>query len=187
MTRKLFTTLIVGLGAVALLTGAAIATQTESPPPDAPHDHRGPPPGPGMMIPGMLPPEALPHIAKKLGLTDEQQARIKGFMDQAKPGLKQLHEQVRTNLELLAKTRPDDPAYTTVVNNVSQAMSEAASQMVLQGSQLRSQMFGVLSADQKTKLASMQGHMGEWHHGGPHGHHGGPDEDGPGPDAPPPR
>ena len=36
-------------------------------------------------------------------------------------------------------------------------MSEAAAQMVLQGSQLRSQMFGVLSSEQKTKLAAMQG------------------------------
>jgi Spy/CpxP family protein refolding chaperone len=184
MTRKLFATLIAGVGAAALLTGAAIATQTDTPPP-APPEHQGPPPGPGMMIPGMLPPEALPHIAKRLGLSDDQQTRIKEYMDQAKPGLKQLHDQIHTNMELLAKTRPDDPAYATVVNNVSQAMSEAAGQMVLQGSQLRSQMFGVLSGDQKTKLAAMQNQMADWHGPGPHGHHDhGNGGDGPPPEAP---
>ena len=56
-------------------------------------------------------------------------------------------------------TRPDDANYTSVVANVSQASSGLAGQFVLQASQLRSQVFGVLTADQKTKLVQLQAKM----------------------------
>lgn len=172
MDRKLFLTLLAGIGAVAVLAGAAIATQTEAPPPESGHEHRGPPPGPGFMMAGMIPPGALPHIAKQLGLTADQQQRIQEFLDQAKPSFRQLREQLRASAELLAKTRPDDPSYTTVVTNVSQAMSGVTAQMVLQGSQLRSQIFGVLNADQKTKFADLQGRTeARGPMGGPGGRH----------------
>ena len=162
MDRKRFVTMLGGLAAVALLAGVAIATKANPPPPDLAHEHRGPPPGPGLMVPGMLPPGALPHLAKELGLSADQQAEIRGVLEQAKPGFEELHRQMRTNFELLAKTRPDDPSYQTVVSNVSQSASELAAQLVLQGSRVRSQVFGVLSADQKQKLTELESRPHGW-------------------------
>ncbi len=119
------------------------------------------------MVPGMMPPGALPHLAKQLGLSPEQQTQIRGFLEQAKPGFEQLHAQMRTNFRLLARTRPDDPTYQTVVSNVSQSASELATQLVLQGSRLRQQVFGVLSAEQKLKLTEFESKPHEWRgHGG---------------------
>lgn len=176
MDRKRFVSTIAGLGAVALLAGVAIATHADPPPPDAPQGHHGPPPGAGLMVPGMLPPGALPHLARELSLSADQQAQIRGFLEQAKPGFEQLHQQMRTNFELLAKTRPDDPAYQTIVSNVSQSASELAAQLVLQGSRVRSQVFGVLNADQKLKLVDFEGRRHAWHRDHPPGpHDGGPD------------
>jgi Spy/CpxP family protein refolding chaperone len=182
MNRKNFLTLLAGVGAVALLAGAAIATQAQTPPPEDGHDHRGPPghpPGPGMMmIPGLFPPGALPHVAKKLGLSADQETQIKGILDQAKPAFEKLHGQVHASMVLLAKTRPDDASYASVVANASHAMSDLAGQMVTQGSQVRAQVFGVLNADQKTKLVELEAHMHDGHGPGGPGHHH--------PDGPPP-
>ena len=117
MDRKRLLTMTGGVAAVALLAAAAMATQADPPPAETAHEHRGPPPGPGLMVPAMLPPGALPHLAKQLLLSADQQTQIRGFLDQAKPGVEQLHTQMRANFELLAKTRPDHPSHPTVVGN----------------------------------------------------------------------
>ena len=69
---------------------------------------------------------------------------------------------MRTNFDLLAKTRPDDPSYQTVVSNVSQSASELAAQLVLQGSRVRSQVFAVLGTDQKQKLMETASRPHQW-------------------------
>jgi len=157
MERKTLLGFVAGIGAAALLAGAAWSAATDSAP-DAPPPgmHHG---GPGMMVPGLFPPHALKQIGEELGLTPEQHQTIKGLFDQAKPGFEQLHKQMRANAELLMKTRPDDSAYQTVVANVSQSTSEITSQLVLQGSQLRAQIFAVLTPDQKSKLAGIEQRM----------------------------
>ena len=168
MKRKTLFGVVAGIGAAALLTGAAWSAATESgadaPPP--PGMHHG---GPGMMIPGLFPPHALKQIGEELGLTPEQHQTIKGLFDQAKPGFEQLHKQMRANAELLVKTRPDDSAYQTVVANVSQSTSEVTAQLVLQGSQLRAQIFAVLTPEQKAKLPGIEQRMEQRFEGHRHG------------------
>jgi len=158
MDRRTLLGVVAGFGAVALLTGAAwsAATDPAANPPPPPDMHHG---GPGMMVPGLFPPHALDKIGQELGLTPEQHQTIQGLFQQAKPGFEQLHKQMRANAELLAKTRPDDNAYQTVVANVSQSTSEITAQLVLQGSQLRAQIFAVLTPEQKTKLAGIEARM----------------------------
>ena len=142
----------VGIGAAVILGSVALAAASQSggasPPPHGP----GMDGGPGMMMPGLMPHALLGRMADQLGLSPEQRQTIKGLFDQARPGFEQLHKQMRTNAELLAKTQPDDPAYQTVVANISQSAAELASQFVLQTSQLRSQVHGALTPAQRTKL-----------------------------------
>lgn len=64
MDRKRFLTMIGGLSAVALLAGAAIATQAD-PPRATAREHHGPPPAARFSAPGMMAPGALPHLAKQ--------------------------------------------------------------------------------------------------------------------------
>ncbi len=173
MERRVLASLA-GIGAAIILGGVAFAAasgSTAEPPP-------GPPPGPGpggppgLMLPGLLPPHALlGRLADQLGLSPEQRQTVKGFFDQARPGLEQLHKQMRANTELLMKTAPDDPAYQTVVATVSQSAADLAAQFVLQASQLRSQVHGALTQEQRNKLvlleSDLQAHLGEHRPHGP--------------------
>jgi Spy/CpxP family protein refolding chaperone len=114
--------------------------------------------GPGMMMPGMES-HMLIRMADELGLSTEQRQTIRGFFGAAQPGFRSLHEQMRANTRLMLNTQPDDPRYQSVVQQVSQASAELAQQMVLQSSQLRTQVYGVLTPEQKTKLKAKQAEM----------------------------
>lgn len=114
--------------------------------------------GPGMMMPGMES-HMLMRMADELELTTEQRQTIRGFFETAQPGFRKLHEQMRANTNLMLGTQPDDPSYQTVVQQVSQSSAELAQQMVLQSSQLRTQVYAVLTPGQKTKLKAKQAEM----------------------------
>jgi periplasmic protein CpxP/Spy len=91
-----------------------------------------------------------------LGLTDDQKASIKSILTAAKPQIQTLHEQSRANHLKLAQTKPDDPNYSTVVAEVAQSEATLASQRTSQHSQLRSQIYALLTPTQKTQLATQQ-------------------------------
>jgi Spy/CpxP family protein refolding chaperone len=114
--------------------------------------------GPGMMMPGMET-HMLMRMADELALSSEQRQTIRGFFSSAQPGFQKLHEQMRANTKLMLDTQPDDPKYQAVVQQVSQSSAELAQQMVLQSSQLRTQVYGVLTPEQKTKLKTKQTEM----------------------------
>ena len=165
MQRTKILTGLAGIAGAALLAAAAWAAAQQAgdgmsiePPAHGGHGAHGGP-GLGFMLPGLMSPHMLDHVAAQLGLSLEQHQTIKGFLEQARPGFEQLHKQLHANAELLMNTRPDDANYTTIVANVSQSSSELAAQFVLQASQLRSQVFGVLTAAQRTKLVQLQAKM----------------------------
>jgi Spy/CpxP family protein refolding chaperone len=114
--------------------------------------------GPGMMMPGMET-HMLMRMADELALSPEQRQTIRGFFSSAQPGFQKLHEQMRANTKLMLDTQPDDPKYQTVVQQVGQSSAELAQQMVLQSSQLRTQVYGVLTPEQKAKLKVKQSEM----------------------------
>jgi Spy/CpxP family protein refolding chaperone len=155
-----------GLLAVALVSTAARAEYAGDPPPPPGMDG-GPGPrgpgghgghgGPGMMM-GMEG-HMLMRMADELGLSPEQRQTIRGFFETAAPGFRKLHEQMRANTKLMMDTQPDDPKYTSVVQQVGQSSADLAQQMVVQSSQLRTQIWSVLTAEQKTKLKAKQAEM----------------------------
>ena len=167
MQRRTILTGLTGIAGTALLACAVWAAAQApadgaapaEPPAHAGHGAHGA--GMGFMIPGLMSPHMLEHVADQLGLSPEQRRTIKGLMEQARPGFLQLHKQLQANAELIMNTRPDDANYTSVVAKVSQSSSELTSEFVLQASQLRSQVFGVLTAEQRTKLVQLQAKMNE--------------------------
>ena len=160
MQRGQFVAGLAGLTAAALLIGAALATVQQARDDAAPVAslERVGPDGPafGLMVPGLVPQQLLGQVANRLGLTVEQRRTINGYFAEARPPFEQLHSQLAANAELLAGTRPDDPSYARIVTNVSQSAGEIATQLVLQGSQLRSRVFGVLTDEQKARLVQLQ-------------------------------
>jgi Spy/CpxP family protein refolding chaperone len=92
----------------------------------------------------------------KLGLTDDQKASIKAIFTAAKPQMQTLHQQAQADRLKLLQTKPDDPNYATVAAEVAQSEATLASQRSTQHSQLRAQIYAVLTPAQKTQLATQQ-------------------------------
>jgi len=125
----------------------------------------------------------------KLGLSAEQKASVKTILDSDGKRVQDLHVQMRTNMEKLHQTKPDDPAYSALVSQVAQDNGALTTQVISAQGEMRARLYAVLTAAQKTQLADMEARMkarmkqGEhrWRHGpgpGP-----GPD-DASAPDAP---
>jgi len=110
---------------------------------------------------GFYGPDSINQMADQLGLSSEQRQSIKGILDAARPQMQTMHESMRTDAEKLRAIQPDDPNYATVVAQVSQAAGDLASRMVTEGSQLRSQVYGLLTKEQKARLPQIQAQMKE--------------------------
>jgi Spy/CpxP family protein refolding chaperone len=163
---------LAGTLAAALISTASYAQSAPDEPPPPPGVDGGPGPkggmhgmhggggpgGPGMMMPGMEG-HMLGRMADELGLSPEQRQTIRGFFEQSQPGFRKLHEQMRANATLMMDTQPDDPKYQSVVQQVGQSSAELAQQMVVQSSQLRTQVWSVLTPEQRTKWKAKQAEM----------------------------
>ena len=159
MERKRLLAWLAGVAAVVLLAVAAltVATATDPVPMQAArHLRQSPPPGATVALPGLDSAEALPHLAQQLDLSAEQRQAIIEIVAQARPELRRLRAEARAGAERLARTRPDDASYLTLVSNTSEAASELAAERVLQDSRVRSQVFGVLTTEQKARLIELQ-------------------------------
>jgi Spy/CpxP family protein refolding chaperone len=145
---------LAGIAAVGLALGTGLAMAKEGG-----HRHHGfgPDAGFGQMH----------HVLKELDLTPEQKQTVKGIFESARPQLSTLHEQMREVRDSLMDTSPDDANYQTVVNTASQKSAELASQLILETSQIRTQVHAVLTDEQKARLpeirAKMKEHMDERH------------------------
>jgi Spy/CpxP family protein refolding chaperone len=133
---------LLAAGGLSIAAAADDAATTATPAAPRPHDH-GHGWGPA-------------HMFSKLGLTTEQQASIKAIMTAAKPQMISMHEQMKANHLKLMQTKPDDPNYANVVAEAAEINATLASQRTTQESNLRAQMYAVLTPAQKTQLATLE-------------------------------
>ncbi len=150
---------LAGVGAVLILAGVALAAATQSG--AATTGPRAPLPvvPAGLVMPLVMPQALLGRTADELRLAPAQRQAIREILDEARPGLTQLHRQMLAGAELLARTAPDDAAYQSVVANVSRSTADLATQFVLQVSELRSQVHGVLTPPQRAQLARLEANL----------------------------
>jgi len=126
---------------VSVATAAEEATATPPPPPPGPHGwHHG---GPW-------------HLLSKLDLTAAQKAQIKGIMTTARPEMQSLREQMRANSLKLEQTKPTDANYASIAAAVSQTHGSLSAQMMSQHSDIRAQIFKVLTPAQQAQLATLE-------------------------------
>lgn len=147
-TRNFLTAALLAGGAALAAAGVSAAGAADSaappPPPGAQgwHHHRGP-----------------WHMLGKLGLSDAQKQQIKAIMAAARPQMRSLHEQMRSNTLKLRQTQPSDPNYASIVSEVSQMHGSLSAQSMTQRAQLRAQIFKVLTPAQQTQLAALDAQM----------------------------
>jgi Spy/CpxP family protein refolding chaperone len=135
--------LAVAAAAAVMLAGAALGFS------------QGPPPGPH----GFGGPEGLGPLLHNLNLTDDQKTQIKSLHESFATSTKALHDQ----LKALHDSAPDPlngAAFDEAAVRAA-AQSRAAIQVELDvaHAKLMSQVYGLLSADQKTQLAANRAAM----------------------------
>ena len=155
--RNLLTVTLLTAGAVVTAaTGMSIAsaadetTATQPPPPGAHgrHHHGGP-----------------WHLLGQLGLSATQKQQIKDIFTAARPQMKSLHEQIHANSLKLRQTAPTDPNYASIAAQVSQTHGTLSAQMLTQHSELRAQVFKVLTPAQQTQLMTLEAQASAHKHG----------------------
>lgn len=96
------------------------------------------------------------RLMHKLDLSAEQRTQVRDIMKKSRPQMQALRTQMRDNQRRLMDVNPDDPNYANIVAQVSQANGQAMTQMIQLRSQLRADMYKVLTPEQKQKLQEIQ-------------------------------
>jgi periplasmic protein CpxP/Spy len=155
MNRKLISVLV---GAILLsVAGAAIAVYAANGQGSVPCDTApGDGPDTAFVHPGMIAPLMLHRLGDELDLTVTQRETIKGLLESARPNMKSMRAEMLASAARLRTTQPDDPNYASVVSEASQKAGELASRLVSDGSQLRAQIWEVLTPEQRTEFQKLQ-------------------------------
>ncbi len=111
--------------------------------------------GPGMMM-GAPNPRMLERMASELQLTADQQQKIKGVYESARPEMEQVRDRARANAGKLRAVQPGSAGYDAVVSEVARDAGELATRAVTNGAQVRAQVWAVLTPEQRQKLETLQ-------------------------------
>jgi Spy/CpxP family protein refolding chaperone len=138
-----------GAGTVGSALAAPAATGTASTstaPAGPPHGHfffRGRGPGGGFLLGSLL------RATRQLNLSSDQQTQIKGILSAARSQARSAGPAGGTDITVLGN--PADPNYAAAV----QAAQLAASNRIQQESELESQVYNVLTTEQRTQLPTV--------------------------------
>ncbi len=102
--------------------------------------HRG---GHGMMLRG-------------LDLTDEQKAQVKSILQTSKETSKPIREQVKANRQKLQTLSENGNFDEAQVQAIAAQQGNLSAQMIVQKEKVKSQIFNVLTPEQKAKAAEMK-------------------------------
>jgi len=163
MTKKRIIGGALALAAALMMTAAAFAQHG----PGGPGGHRGPG-GPGHHGGPGGRGSVLGHLSQALDLTDAQKTQIKQLEDNFKESTKSLHEQ-------LGKAGPGGPFEAlnggafdeAAVRAAAQARANLHVELEVAHARFFSQVYAVLTAEQKAKLAELHKQMQERHKQGP--------------------
>ena len=135
---------IVAIAGVLLLMVAAIAFS------QGPGGH---PPGPGGPF-GGGPRDGFIPFARDLNLTDDQKAQIKKLTDASRESTKALLDQLKTLHESAPDPLKDGVFNEDAVRSAAQARSGIQVELEVAHARLMSQIYALLTADQKATLAA---------------------------------
>ncbi|HEX8890956.1 MAG TPA: Spy/CpxP family protein refolding chaperone [Pyrinomonadaceae bacterium] len=132
---------------VALLLALAVVAFSQ--------EGRGPGPGRGFHGgPGGAPRDGLGPIARDLNLTDDQKAQIKKIRESFEESTKALREQLRTLHEGQGDPLKDGTFDEAAVRAAAQARANVQVELEVQHAKMMSQIFAVLTTEQKAQLAA---------------------------------
>lgn len=154
---------------VAAAIGTALAAGTafsQQPPPG------GPPPAGGMgmhhddgmwgMHDGMMMRgRGMERMLDQLNATPEQRDKIKAIFEKHRPEMHKLGEEMRAAREQFRAVEPGDANYSKAVKQASQKAAELASRSVEDLAAARSEVYAVLTPEQRAQLPKLREQMRE--------------------------
>jgi Spy/CpxP family protein refolding chaperone len=140
---------------IAIGAGAAFAQGAGPGGPGGPRGGLGMMDG-GLGMAGLPHPGMLQRMTTELNLTADQQQKLKGVFESARPEMEQVRDQARKNAETLRSAQPGSANYDAVVSEVARNAGDLASRSVTNGAQLRAQVWAILTPEQRTQLEARQ-------------------------------
>ena len=96
-----------------------------------------------------------PNLFDELGLTDSQRSSVRQLMQQNFQQARPEMQALRQKREAFDNATPGTNQFQSVANDLAQAESTAAHAQVLRQADLRTKVYNLLTAEQRTKLASL--------------------------------
>jgi len=91
-----------------------------------------------------------------LDLTDAQQAQMKDILTKEKPSIQPLMQQLRQSHQQMQALEQSGTFDEAKVRTLATQQSQAMTELIVQKARIKSELIGVLTSDQKDKLAKMQ-------------------------------
>ena len=96
------------------------------------------------------------RMFKQIDLTDEQKAQMKSIMQASREENKSIRQQMHQNREALQQLTENGNFDEAAVLAIAQKQGQIHAQMIVAKQKVKAQMFNVLTADQKTKVAELK-------------------------------
>lgn len=103
----------------------------------------------------------LGYIARHLELTEEQKAEVKKIAQAERTVMQPIHEQMQKNRAALQEATKDGQFNETQVTQLAQEQGQLMAQMIVSRERVKSQVYSILTPEQREKLAAVEDRMGQ--------------------------
>lgn len=131
---------------------------------------------------GMLDEHMLRFFTNYLDLTDAQQAQAKDILAKEKPVIEPLFQSMEQSHQAMKQLEENGTFDEAKVRALATQQSQNITELIVEKARAKSELFQILTPDQKAKMAQLE----DRHHHGCMGHRGGPPPGGVAPGAPAP-
>ena len=99
------------------------------------------------------------RMAEKLNLSDEQKTQLKTILDDSKTRVQPLMESLKSNHEQAENLGTDGTFNEEQVNQIAAAQAETTKQLFIEKEKTKSQIFAILTPEQRVEAAKMKDQM----------------------------
>ena len=111
------------------------------------------------------------RMAAELGLSDQQKTQIKTILQNEKTKVQPLRDQLRTEHQQMAALTKGGAFDETQVRNLANQEAQTQANLIVERERVKSEIYQVLTPDQRTKADQMQAQFGQRMHRGLRGQH----------------
>lgn len=111
------------------------------------------------------------RMAAELGITDQQKTQIKTILQNEKPKVQPLRDQLRGEHQQMAALTKGGAFDEAQVRNIANQEAQTQANLIVERQRVKSEIYQVLTPDQRTKADQLQARFGQRMHRGFRGQH----------------